>query len=100
MRKILISMILLPLILIVGCTNESYIKKEIEKANYCEIDSDCVLISSECPFGCYQAININEKQKVISLLESYKPGSEKCVYGCLYCEKVICVDKRCQEVCE
>ncbi|MFW6025004.1 MAG: hypothetical protein ACOCRX_01550 [Candidatus Woesearchaeota archaeon] len=75
---------------------ESYIKNKIEKANYCEVDSDCVYIDSKCPFGCHIYVNEKESKEISNLIESYE---SKCVYGCISCEDVICQDNKCQEVC-
>ena len=38
---------------------ESNLKSAIEKANYCEVDSDCVDAGEKCPFGCYNYVNKN-----------------------------------------
>ena len=77
--------------------NESRIKAEIAKANYCEVDSDCVDASGKCPFGCYTYVNKNEVSRISQLIQSF---DSKCVYGCLACPTVICQNNKCKEVCE
>jgi hypothetical protein len=76
---------------------ESKIKSAIEKANYCESDSDCVDAGGKCPFGCYVYVNKNEVGKISQLIESY---DSKCVYGCITNPKVICENKKCKELFE
>ncbi|MFA5259058.1 MAG: hypothetical protein WC402_03195 [Candidatus Pacearchaeota archaeon] len=77
--------------------NESRIKSEIKKANYCEVYSDCVDAGSKCPFGCYSYVNKNEVSRISKLIESF---DSNCVYGCLACPNVTCENKKCKEVCE
>jgi hypothetical protein len=77
--------------------NESRIKSEIGKANYCEIASDCVDAGGKCPFGCYSYVNKNEVSRISKLIESF---DSNCVYGCLACPNVTCENKKCKEVCE
>lgn len=74
----------------------SKIKSEIKKANYCEIDSDCVDVGGKCPFGCYVYVNKNEVEKISKLIESY---DSNCIYGCVLCKTVVCQDNKCKEVC-
>ena len=76
---------------------ELNIKFSIEKANYCEVDSDCVDAGGKCPFGCYAYVNKNEAEKISQLIQSY---DSKCVYGCVSCLTATCKNKKCEEVCE
>ena len=76
---------------------ESYIKSVIEKANYCEVDSDCVDAGGKCPFGCSVYVNKNEVEKISQLIQSY---NSKCIYGCVSGSTVICENKKCKEVLE
>ena len=76
---------------------ESRIKAEINSANYCEIDSDCIDAGSKCPFGCYAYVNKNEVARIFEMINSF---DSKCVYSCLACPIAICEDKKCKEVCE
>ena len=77
--------------------NESRIKSEIAKANYCEVYSDCVDAGGKCPFGCYAYVNKNEVNRISQLIQSF---DSKCVYSCLACFSVICEKNKCKEVCE
>ena len=77
--------------------NESRIKAEIAKANYCEVDSDCVDAGGKCPFGCYAYVNKNEVSRISKLIQSF---NSKCIYDCLACSTVICENNKCKEVCE
>lgn len=75
---------------------ENKIKAEIEKANYCSIDSDCVDIGGKCPFGCYIYVNRNEAERISQLVESFE---SKCVYGCVSCSQLTCAEGRCRAFC-
>ena len=76
---------------------EASIKSEINKANYCQIESDCVDAGGKCPFGCYNYVNKNEVQRISNLINSY---DSKCVYGCIECQKAICENNKCKLSCE
>lgn len=89
-----ISMFVLFLFIILsGCISEQEtIEQEIEKANYCQLKSDCILIKSECPFGCYIPVNKQEENYIINLIDDF--GS-KCVYSCIQIEGFDCIDNKC-----
>jgi hypothetical protein len=98
MNKIIITIMFSMIFVLSSCTNiEDEIKKEIEAAKYCNEDSDCVRIESKCPFGCNQYVNINESSRIQSLIDNF---DSKCVYGCMLCEEVECINKTCTEICE
>ncbi|MFO7711306.1 MAG: hypothetical protein R6V53_06070 [Candidatus Woesearchaeota archaeon] len=96
MKKIIL--ILLFSLALVACDHsEDNIKKEIEKANYCETKDDCIDVGGKCPFGCYVYVNENEADRIKGLVDSYESD---CVYGCMACFDVECRDNRCEPVCE
>ncbi len=102
MNKKIIAGIIILVILIISLLafpriNESRIKAEIERANYCEVDSDCVDAGGKCPFGCYAYVNRNEAERISQLIQSF---DSKCVYGCLMCPTAVCENNKCREVCE
>jgi len=74
---------------------ELNIKSQIKKANYCEINSDCIDAGGKCPFGCYVYVNKNEVDKISNLIQSF---NSKCVYGCISNSTVICEDNVCKEL--
>lgn len=76
---------------------ESNIKFAIDKANYCEVDSDCVDAGGKCPFGCYVYVNKNEVEQISRLIQSY---DSKCIYGCVSNTTVACENKKCKEIFE
>lgn len=78
-----------------------YVKREIERANYCQAKEDCVFVGNECPFGCYIYVNKNEADRIKNLISAYNayPHSSRCVYGCISCQDVHCQDNKCQPVC-
>lgn len=89
-----ILIILIIIFLFLPKSQEEQIKSEIDKANYCELNSDCVDAGGKCPFGCYVFVNKNEVEKISKLIEEYY---SKCVYGCVgnisaYCENRKCVE--------
>ncbi len=97
-KKLIVLIILVFIILIFSLYpkfNELNIKQQIEKANYCDANSDCINLGQKCPFGCCIYVNVNEVDKLSNLLLAY---NSKCVYGCLSCEKVICENKKCKEI--
>lgn len=73
---------------------ESFIKKEIAKANYCQTTSDCQMVAvSKCPFGCYVHVNKNEASRIETLLNKYQSN---CAYSCIEYPGVSCVSNTCQ----
>ena len=103
-KKTIFGIIIIILLVLIGSIflaypkiNESRIKAEIERANYCETNSDCIDAGSKCPFGCYAYVNKNEASKISRLIESF---DSKCVYGCLACPTAVCENNKCKEVCE
>jgi len=90
LKKLILFVILC--IFLTSCTTENKINNLINESKSCNVDSDCVLIGSRCPFGCYQAININNSEEVKSAIYSYKSN---CVYGCIECESVKCINNTC-----
>lgn len=80
---------------------ERYIKKEITKANYCEVVSDCQMVAqSQCPFGCNVHVNKNEAERIGKLLENYRNTryTTSCMYSCIEFKGVECVNNTCQLV--
>ena len=94
----LLIIVSLMVITLLGCSfSESRIKKEIEKANYCEIAEDCVDVGGKCPFGCFIHVNKNEADRIKNLVDSF---DSKCIYDCMSCFNVECKNNKCTEVCE
>lgn len=101
-KKVIFGIIILVVLIIITSiflvfskSEESNIKSAIEKANYCEIDSDCVDAGGKCPFGCYVYVNKNEAEQISKLIQSY---DSKCVYGCASKPEVVCKNNKCKEV--
>ncbi len=72
---------------------ESNIRKEISTANYCETFSDCRIVLSQCPFGCYVVVNKSEVNRIRSIIENYP---SRCAYSCVEAKGVDCVSNKCQ----
>ena len=52
--------------------SESYIKNEIEKANYCEVEEDCVRTSGRSFGWCGISVNKDEVKRIKNLVSSFK----------------------------
>lgn len=91
-------LILIPLLIILaGCVadQENNIKEAIEKARYCSVKEDCILVESKCPFGCYIFVNKNEAKKINDLVQSYESS---CIYSCIQLEDFDCIAGKCSEI--
>ena len=103
-RKINISLVLLLAIVFISSLlassrpiEQSYIEREIVKAGYCEVDSDCVVAASKCPFGCHITVNKNEAERIRGLVNSF---DSTCAYSCVELKDVICENNKCRAVWE
>ncbi len=103
MKKYFITIVLavaaLPVLMIIfnKDNKEEMIKKAILEANYCETDNDCVDAGGKCPFGCYAYVNKDEVDRIRTMIQDHNSA---CVYGCVTCKGVECVEGKCEEVCE
>lgn len=81
---------------------EKFILRQIESANYCEVDSDCVLGQYGCPFGCGVYINKDESTKlgfITGVYDFLTPVD--CIYDCISPPLSECRSGRCAaRVCE
>ncbi|KKR22004.1 MAG: hypothetical protein UT48_C0001G0017 [Parcubacteria group bacterium GW2011_GWE2_39_37] len=84
------------LYLILPKAKESIIKAEIQKANYCQIDADCIDAGGKCPFGCYNYVN---KDRVLEISKKIETYTSKCVYGCISCPTAKCSNNKCVASC-
>ena len=79
----------------------AYIIKEIRKANYCQIDSDCqdafAGTGGQCPFGCHAFVNKDEAERIGGLVDSF---DSTCVYSCMKCPTTRCDNGICTAVCD
>jgi len=97
-RYIAIIAILLILLAIAAFFNprsEGYIKREIDKANYCSAKEDCVDVGGQCPFGCYVFVNKNEAQRIGAMITSFE---STCVYSCMALKDFDCISGKCQPI--
>ena len=105
------------IILVSGCTDkptavieedcnklENDINALLDQANYCNMDSDCVVSTGfQCPFGCYNLVNKNSDLTEIKELEDryYNKDCTLCVYSCIFPpnqEEIKCKDNKCVDV--
>lgn len=68
------------------------IELAIDEANYCENDADCVVVTGQCPFGCYVLTNEAEADRIDTMMSSYESD---CVYSCLPVQPVSCKENKC-----
>ncbi len=93
-KKLIILAILILVLFSSGCkSREETIKNEIEKANYCETNAECVYAGSKCPFGCFVYVNENEAERISKLVTDFKSS---CVSDCpeeVY--NIVCENNKC-----
>lgn len=41
------------------------LRVDVDRANYCAVDSDCSPLGPICPFGCGLVVNRNERQRIL-----------------------------------
>ena len=60
----------------------------------CETSDQCVLVLTECPLGCYHAVNAryatSVERKARELVDDYESGGRACAYGCLQAFGAVC----------
>lgn len=84
---------------------EREIKRLLNEANYCAVDSDCAVLNTplECPFGCYNLGNKDANlTRINTLWEEYQKSREKsgsfCVYSCITSPEpweIKCINNKC-----
>lgn len=73
------------------------LRQDIDRANYCAIDSDCSPLGPVCPFGCGLFVNRNERQRILDKIKA-APITFDC-YNMMYkcrSDLPVCVDRKCQ----
>jgi len=71
-----------------------YVEREIDKANYCQVASDCQLLEPKCPFGCAIYVNKENAGKINGLLMNY---DSTCIYSCISTTPT-CENNKCRPV--
>lgn len=75
------------------------IENDLDKANYCQIDSDCsviVLTGSYIDFGCYHFINKDVDQKqFFTKMDAYEQKCSEKINECAPAPNVKCVSSKC-----
>ena len=92
-------------LLVYECTQlESEIKASIGNANYCNVDSDCVVLGTgTCPFGCFSLVNKNvETQTIQEKIGQYeKMSCSTCIYDCIVSpsqREIKCINNQCVDI--
>jgi hypothetical protein len=67
-------------IIVLTQNSESRINRHIKAANYCEITSDCAVVSYGCPFGCLNYVNNSEHKNLLQ--EISEAEIPHCMYVC------------------
>jgi hypothetical protein len=98
---IIVTLLLVAVMLVTALllmpNEEEIINEEIDDANYCTVDADCVDAGGKCPFGCYAYVNAAEVDKIRGLIQGFKSN---CEYGCIGCPTAVCQEGKCKEVCD
>lgn len=84
---------------------ERGIKRLLNEANYCAVDSDCAVLNTNlgCPFGCYNLGNKDaDVTQINALWEAYQKSREKsgsfCIYSCIVPpepQEIKCINNKC-----
>lgn len=77
---------------------EKEIKKLINEAKFCEVDSDCVRAGFGCPFSCGTTVSESMVEQIKSKVEAYNKDQEMmCMYDCYVPPslKPMCIQNRC-----
>jgi hypothetical protein len=73
----------------------------VEDNNSCAADDECVIVTADCPVGCYVVVNETRAEateaKARELVEEYESGGRDCDYGCAAPGTPRCDDGRCTE---
>lgn len=82
---------------VIGFMDSTWVKEFFESHNYCESDDDCAYIAWECPFGCYVPLYKDFADIAWKVMDHYFDINWKtCVYKCLYMDKVVCENYKCE----
>lgn len=73
------------------------IKKEIENANYCTVDKDCLVTFFGCPFGCGGYVNAKTDIPALKakIDKYYECMDINCKNNCIPVPEPVCVDNKC-----
>ena len=74
------------------------LSEQVINANYCEVDSDCVLTDQvDCPFGCSILINKNvDMGPIKASIDDYRAACGNCEHDCqLFSEPYVCRNNIC-----
>lgn len=79
---------------------EEQIFSLLKQANYCDVDSDCMVEGGGlCPFGCYHLVNKNaDFSKIDESMEKFSKSCFYCEYECMEAptvDEVKCRDHKC-----
>ena len=80
--------------------NAEKIKEIFDGYSYCESDSDCWYLAWECPLWCYIPLNLKYMDVASHMVSNFVNHlwDERCVYGCLYMDKAVCNNYKCEMI--
>lgn len=83
---------------IIKYPNTTEVKEMLDSYNYCESDSDCEYFGWECPLWCYIPINKKYTSTAQDIISNFTNnlGDERCIYDCIYMDKVTCKNYKCE----
>ena len=83
MGRIFPALLVLLAVLLGGCVSEKEVTQEVLRANYCTVDSDCVLVNFGCPFNCGSYVNKGtDIERLSGLVSDYLSTATNCIPSC------------------
>ena len=75
------------------------VKQIFDSYSYCESDDDCGYFMWECPLWCYITVNVKYINTANLIVSNFINNlEERCVYGCLYMDKSVCNNYKCEMI--
>lgn len=71
----------------------------LDTVNSCVAASDCTVIFTDCPLGCFHAVRNDQKAdaeaEAARLVTRYRSSGQSCAYDCATPGAVTCSQQRC-----
>jgi hypothetical protein len=94
MMKLVAPVLLLAALILAGCASkEEVVRDRLAAANYCQMDTDCVVVPGVCPFDCYVLTHRSESGAIAQLMNDYPTT---CMYSCIEQPPFSCIAGRCE----
>ncbi len=78
---------------------QSEVEMDINHANWCDADEECISVPIRCPFGCEALINKKSHPQALSKVNRYYVRCGKCKQSCSEpIGKLKCENRHCRRV--